>query len=640
MRLGFAGIALALVSGLLSALGPPSSAAAPLPETDDPGRLVLVLDSSGSMKEPVAGGQTKLQAAKTALDSVVDELPVDAEVGARVFGAEVFSGNDPGACQDTQNVVPVGPLDREALKRAVAGYRAYGETPIGRALLGAAKDLGPSSPGESRTIVLLSDGEATCQPDPCTVAEKLDAQGIDLTINVVGLDVSGTARKALRCIARAGNGTYYDAQSADELATNLVKVSVRDVRGFVLTGDRVQGGESLPSALPLEPGTYLDTSRGDEKLRYYLLDKPPGGGVSVSALVRPPKGEQAWHTVLNVQLMTPAGDRCAYALEQSFQVVGRTPITSAGVELNQFTPTESDACEGAAQLVATVEVDAGVTDYRLHFASYPAIINADALPEAVSGGDEPWLANVPIPRRGATTPVAGGVALDDAPELSPGTTYTDSLLASEQTVYKIPVEYGQAVRVSARLSPDARADDVLGIQGNPTSLTLITSVGTTLSRAFDSDRGIDGGGFYNGAEPHLVTAAAPPVRVRNASASDSDISASTHDGFVYAVLGMGLLDNERPDDFAAPVRLRAELVGEPAGDPIYADATEASTDATASPSADADADADEQGAETTRSAENAADGSFPWLPLGGGTVALALLAGAALVLRSRRRPID
>ena len=71
------------------------------------GKLVLLLDSSGSMKES-AGGQTKIAAAKAALKDVLTRLPDDAQVGVRVFGAKVFSAKDEGACTDTQNVVPVG----------------------------------------------------------------------------------------------------------------------------------------------------------------------------------------------------------------------------------------------------------------------------------------------------------------------------------------------------------------------------------------------------------------------------------------------------------------------------------------------------------------------------------------------------
>src|SRR5690242_21692889 len=72
-------------------------------QVESKGKLVLLLDSSGSMKES-AGGQTKISAAKTALEDVVSQLPDDAQVGVRVFGAKVFSAKDKGACTDTQNV--------------------------------------------------------------------------------------------------------------------------------------------------------------------------------------------------------------------------------------------------------------------------------------------------------------------------------------------------------------------------------------------------------------------------------------------------------------------------------------------------------------------------------------------------------
>lgn len=48
-------------------------------------------------------------AARSALHAVIDELPDTAEVGLRVFGAKVFSRNDPGACQDTHRSSPPPP---------------------------------------------------------------------------------------------------------------------------------------------------------------------------------------------------------------------------------------------------------------------------------------------------------------------------------------------------------------------------------------------------------------------------------------------------------------------------------------------------------------------------------------------------
>ncbi|GAA1931887.1 VWA domain-containing protein [Nocardioides marmoribigeumensis] len=633
MRLGIRTLLLGLTLPTLAyagVVGPPSDAAGA--KRDDAfGRLVLVLDSSGSMKERTAGGETRIDAAKQALGEVVEGLPADAEVGLRVFGSEVFSRRDKGACTDTRNVVPVGPVDRAALTDAVAAYRPYGETPIGNALRGAAKDLGPSG---KRTIVLLSDGEPTCAPDPCVVARQLAGRGIDLRINVVGLDVSGRARQVLRCVARAGGGTYYDARSTADLVTSLVKLSVRDVRGFRLEGEPVTGGTSIEDAPTVEAGTYVDTTLPDEGTRYYRVARPEGGGVSVSALIRPPREEANWHSALTVALHAPDGERCTSALGQSFQVIGYTPLTSAGTEYNASRPTISDSCEQADELVAAVTLgDGAPTDFRLQIGTYPAVTDPEQLPEAAEK-DGPWVADVRIPRSGPVTPVVGGVTPDDAPALEPGTTYADTIEASEQLVYKVPVAYGQAVRVSARVEPDARADAALGVQGNPTSILALTALGQTLPRAFDQAKGVDGGGFYNGAEPHLVTAVLPPVRWRNVESFDPGIAAHNHAGFVYVVLGMGLLDSERPDQFAAPVRIRAETVGEPAGEPAYAGQVRAPTDESSPTTGTASADSGD--ANDDDNEEKATADGLPLAALLGGGV-VVLLAAAALVLGLRRR---
>jgi hypothetical protein len=71
----------------------------------------------------------------------------------------------------------VGTLHRTEAKTAVATLTPTGWTPIGPALLKAAGDLdGGDGP---RRIVLISDGEDTCQPlDPCEVAREIAVEGI------------------------------------------------------------------------------------------------------------------------------------------------------------------------------------------------------------------------------------------------------------------------------------------------------------------------------------------------------------------------------------------------------------------------------------------------------------------------------
>lgn len=603
---------------------------------EETGRLVLVLDSSGSMAERAAG-TTKIEAARTALREVVAELPDTAEVGMRVFGATVFSRDEAGACRDSQNVVPVGPLDRDALESAVRDYEPYGETPVGYALQQAAKDLGPARDGEPRTIVLLSDGEPNCQPDPCKVAADLAKQGIDLTINVVGLDVSGKARRALQCIAEAGNGDYYDASSAEDLSNSMVKVSVRPMRGFSLGGERITGGTTTDQPLPVEPGTYVDTSLPDEQLRYYLVRPPKGGGVAASTLVRPPKGEENWSTVARLKILTVDGEECANSYDLSFQIIGFTPLTATGVEYQDFSRSyNEEECAAAEEFLVGVSLDAEPSDYLLRITTFPKLLNPGLLPPELEDDEGPWVARVSIPGSGTRTPVVGGVHFGDAPLLEPDTTYEDTLRPSEQLVYRVNADYGQAVRVSARVGTDRLAADRLGAQGNPVRLSAHTSLWERMSFPFQD--GVSGSEFYNGDEPTVVTAVVPPLRLANAGSSKGALRGATRGGDQYFVLGMGALDADT--DFAAPVAIRAELVGEPDGVPEYADEVDglglsSTTTPTESPSPKAEESATpEEDQERAAATEDSGTGSW-WLWVVGVLLALVLLAGGFLLGRRK-----
>ncbi|WP_110181769.1 vWA domain-containing protein [Nocardioides solisilvae] len=639
-------LAVALVAGLA---GPAPAARAgeePAPVSatreapdggeDGTGRLVLVLDSSGSMAESAAGGGSKIQAAKDALGRVVDELPDEAEVGIRVFGSEVFDRSEPGACTDSRAVVPVGPLDRAALTGAVRDYEPYGETPIGHALREAGRDLGPAEDGVARTIVLLSDGEPTCEPDPCEVAAQLADQGIDLTINVVGLDVSGRAREALRCIARRGNGTYYDASSAEELSSSLVKVSVREMRRFRLDGERVLGGETVEDPLPLQPGTYVDTSRGDDLVRTYLVEKPVDGGLTASVLVRPRKDDENWHTAIHLKLLTPEGAECENSIAQEFQILGLTPISAAGIEHHQLSRGwRQEECLAADRLVLSVQLTSEPSDYLLRVGTHGEIDNLALLPGPLDAPDEEWVDVVDLPRSGERVPVVGGVHFADAPALEPGTTYADTLRPSEQLVYRVPAEYGQAVRLSARVRPDARAADRLGFQGNPVRLWAHTALWQAVP-AVAGHPEVRGNSMYSGREPVVLTAVVPPLRLANGEAPLWRHQTATRGGDQVFVLGMGALDEDR--DFAVPVELRAEVLGDVEGVPEYTEGEQGpGLEATQTPSGEASAtgpeeDEDDDGAGATVGSD---PDLLPW-GVAVGAVLLLLVVGGLLVRRSRR----
>ena len=87
------------------------------------GRILLVLDVSGSMGEPGSdGGETKLELAREAIIGALDDFKDDDDVGLRIFTTGLGSG-DPDTFVDT---VPLSPIaaNRESMADASQGAPA------------------------------------------------------------------------------------------------------------------------------------------------------------------------------------------------------------------------------------------------------------------------------------------------------------------------------------------------------------------------------------------------------------------------------------------------------------------------------------------------------------------------------------
>jgi hypothetical protein len=107
-----------------------------------------------------------------------------------------------------------------------------------------------------RIVVVVSDGEESCDGDPEAAVRALVDQGFDVSVNVVGLDLDRKARRKVERLAEIGNGTYFDARDADELAAAL-KVAVG--APYVVVdgaGTEVARGTIDGDAIELPPGTY------------------------------------------------------------------------------------------------------------------------------------------------------------------------------------------------------------------------------------------------------------------------------------------------------------------------------------------------------------------------------------------------
>ncbi|MER6978700.1 alpha-1-antitrypsin, partial [Streptomyces carpinensis] len=136
----------------------------------------------------------------------------------------------------------------------------------------------------TRRIVLISDGEDTCQPlDPCEVAREIAAKGIGLTIDTLGLVPDAKTRDQLSCIADATGGTYTSVQHKEEL-TDRVGQLVDRAADPVVTPVATEGADDCAKAPALKSGLYTDREEFGRQ-RWYRVDVEPGQELRASVSV-------------------------------------------------------------------------------------------------------------------------------------------------------------------------------------------------------------------------------------------------------------------------------------------------------------------------------------------------------------------
>jgi Ca-activated chloride channel family protein len=187
-------------------------------------KVMLVLDASGSMWGHVLDDRPRIAVAR----EVVHELLEDWD-SRTLLGLTVYGHRTKGDCQDIETPIPVGPLDKPAFLAAVDGISPKGKTPLSESVRRAAAELKYTE--EKATVVLVSDGEETCNLDPCKVAEELEKQGVDFTAHVIGFSlVKQVQQDQLRCLAEKTGGRFFLAEDAAGLKDAL-RAAVRVAEG-------------------------------------------------------------------------------------------------------------------------------------------------------------------------------------------------------------------------------------------------------------------------------------------------------------------------------------------------------------------------------------------------------------------------
>jgi len=258
--------------------------------------VLFILDASGSMWGQV-DNVAKIKTAREALNKLLMDIPKETNLGLLSYG--LFSKV---SCDDVHYVVSIGANKQKAISDFISKINPKGKTPIAGALKMAGSHL-ENIKGEKH-IVLISDGIETCGGDPCHVAGELTKKGINVKIHVVGFDVADKERKQLECIAKAGGGRYFNADS-----TAGFKEAVMAVK------EEVKVAEAKPEPKPKPKEYFRDDFNGEELGEHWEVLNPNPDGFIVEdgklLMVSGTAGSMAEETVENMFKLSkkmPKGD--------------------------------------------------------------------------------------------------------------------------------------------------------------------------------------------------------------------------------------------------------------------------------------------------------------------------------------------
>jgi len=251
---------------------------------DGPSNLLVIVDSSAEMMNPL-DGKTRLEQVQGTLAQALDGLTgTDANVGLRVFGIAPHAQQD---CFDSTLLVPASGLDRRDLSRSLRFLRPSGYSPIAYSLDQAAADL-PA--GGSSSVLLITGSTESCEGDPCAAAARLIRDGRVSRIYVVALGADRAIQRRLDCI-----GEYRAVRSEMQLQSALRDV-IREVRRreegsvvlFTPGGSEIVASGALQERLRVTEGTYDVLIRsGDDTFTWPGLEIR--GNMESKAGAKPPR---------------------------------------------------------------------------------------------------------------------------------------------------------------------------------------------------------------------------------------------------------------------------------------------------------------------------------------------------------------
>ncbi|MBW7960240.1 VWA domain-containing protein [Patescibacteria group bacterium] len=179
--------------------------------------VLIVLDASGSMDLQISG-QKRMDLAKQAIKDYVNQASETTNIGLMIYGHKGSNNvaDKPVSCSTAETIGQIGTVNPQNIDTILSPIKSTGWTLIGKAINEAVKDFAGKE-GQKNEIIIITDGEETCDSDPVSAARNIKNSPESVTVNVIGFAVDTNAATSLIQISNAGGGSFVTASNGEEL---------------------------------------------------------------------------------------------------------------------------------------------------------------------------------------------------------------------------------------------------------------------------------------------------------------------------------------------------------------------------------------------------------------------------------------
>ncbi|PIP69055.1 hypothetical protein COW91_01460 [Candidatus Nomurabacteria bacterium CG22_combo_CG10-13_8_21_14_all_32_8] len=197
--------------------------------------VLIILDASGSM-DIMINGQKRMDLAKQAIKDYVSQSSTTTNVGLMIYGHKGSNSlaDKAVSCATSEIIGQIGTVTSQNIDGILTPIKSTGWTLMGKAVNEAVNAF-IGKQGQKNEIIIVTDGEETCDSDPVTAARNIKNSSLDVSVNVIGFAVDSGASSSLVQIANSGGGSFVTASNGEELDQKFKDLYQKGLQAYEFT---------------------------------------------------------------------------------------------------------------------------------------------------------------------------------------------------------------------------------------------------------------------------------------------------------------------------------------------------------------------------------------------------------------------